>query len=44
MTSSQPELTKLYNENIGGHHYTFTATQMTIALIFIARQHSDARY
>jgi len=21
---SQPELTKLYNENIGGHPYTFT--------------------
>jgi len=21
---SQPDLTKLYNENIGGHHYTFT--------------------
>jgi len=23
---SQPDLTKLYNENIGGHRYTFTAT------------------
>ena len=22
--TSQPELTKLYNENIGGHHYIFT--------------------
>jgi len=25
---SQPELTKLYNENIGGHPYTFTASPL----------------
>ena len=24
--TSQPELTKLYNENIGGHPYTFTVS------------------
>jgi len=24
--SSQPELTKLYNENIGGHYYIFTVS------------------
>ena len=27
---SQPDLTKLYNENIGGHRYTFTVYQILI--------------
>ena len=30
--SSQPELNKLYNQNTGGHHYTFTIT-LTLNLI-----------
>jgi len=27
ITSSQPEPTKLYNENIGGHRYILTSTK-----------------
>ena len=30
MLTSQPELTKLYNENIGGHRYTFTTSSKLV--------------
>ena len=42
ITFSQPDLTKLYNENIGGHRYTFTLSDRCSAVSAAARVRDDA--